>query len=143
MTIPAHDMAIFLRDQAVGNLGGTLDWAIRIGKEPTSPDRSITLYDTGGDPNPKFLLDQSTIQIRIRGAKQDYQITYLKALDIKNQLLSFPKQIVNGTLYIGIWPMGDIVYIGHDDNDRPLFTSNWRLGSEPTQASPETNRQSF
>lgn len=139
MTSPAEDFKSILLTAGVGSTDPATDWGVHVSKEPTSPDRSITIYDTGGaEPNAKHLLDFNTVQIRVRGDKSDYQVTYQKTIDITSQLLGLPKQTVNGTVFSGVWAVGDIIFLKYDDNNRPIFVSNWRTALERASSTNRT-----
>ena len=72
VTIDIKDM---LSTAGVGTFAATLSstWGIYISKEPMSPNQTITIYPTGGlAPNPKWLLDELSAQVRIRGDVNDY-----------------------------------------------------------------------
>jgi hypothetical protein len=132
MNSPAADIASILVSAGVGAMGNS-GWAIKIGLEPTTPDTAITIYDTGGyPPNPKWLQDNPTVQARIRGSVGGYPAAYSKALAVRDALLGFAGQAINGTNYAGIWCMGDIVSLGYDDSNRPIFTVNFRMVREPS-----------
>jgi len=132
MTTPAQEFATFLETAGLGVKGAASGWGIYVGREPSRPDQAITCFDTGGfDANPKWSQDQSTVQVRIRGARGDYVGTHAKALAVKDELLGKANVTVGGVKYVGIWAVGDIIHIGYDENDRPLFTTNWRAVREP------------
>lgn len=106
------------------------DYAISIGHEPAKPDRSITLYDSGGF-DPEYIMDgttyrQPTVQARIRGREGEYLDAYAKAEEVLNTLDRLAPQTINGAQYSGIWAVGDIARLGLDKQNRPLFTINFR-----------------
>ena len=109
------------------------DWAIYISREPVDANEtSLTVFDTGGaTPNPKWLLDYPTIQVRIRGATNGYKAAWEKAKDVKDALLANTPQTINGDKWDFINIAGDINHIGYDEADRPIFTINFRLIIEP------------
>jgi len=113
---------------------------IKLGRLPESGnDKVIAIKDTGGfPPNPAFLIDNPTVQILIRGNKQDYSVTYTLARLIIDALLGLPKQTVNGTVYIGIWMQSDIIPLGYDESQRPMFSLNFRLVREPASGTYRT-----
>jgi hypothetical protein len=141
MGAPSVDIKDVLVTASVGTFASTSGWSIRISKEPTSPDSTITVYDTGGfEPSAKWLLDFPTVQVRVRGDKLDYVAAYAKIQAVKDALLGLPRQTVNGTVYVGVWQEGDIFSLGYDDTDRPLLISNFRIAREPASG---TNRASL
>ena len=118
---------------SVGVFNASSGWAIYISREPsTALDQAITIFDTGGEPpNPKWLLDFPTVMVRIRGARGKYKAAWQKAKDVKDSLLAVGPQVINGDQWDGINIAGDINAISYDENDRPLFTINFRLIVEP------------
>lgn len=112
---------------AIGIYGASSGWAISIAREPEKPSTAITLYDTGswGPPSPVLQEDYSSLQVRVRGAKQGYEDAYAKALAVREVLHAY-HGTVNGTRYSAIFAMTDITHIGWDDQARPLLTTNYR-----------------
>ena len=118
MTSPAYTIARYLETEGFG------EWAndINVSLEPNEPVECITLYDTGGQDPDSDEQDvfNKTIQIRVRTL--NYLETYTKLEQIRDLLINQTIVGING-----IWMQGDILYIGRDDNDRHLFTTNFRL----------------
>jgi hypothetical protein len=133
MTIdPADDIRDTLVLAGVGGNGGVADWAIHVSKMLNTPDRTIVVINTGGvAPNPHWLVDFPTVQIRIRGKKSDYVAARGKAQAVKDALLGITPRSINGTWYDGFFMIGDIIQIGYDESDRILFSTNWRFIVEP------------
>ncbi len=107
---PAIDIARVLDNAGVAEeaIAGSSGWSVFVSKEPTAPDNVVTVYDTGGfDPNPKFLLDYPTVQVRVRANKGDYIGAYTKIIEARDALLGFPPETIGGTDYIGIWSVGN------------------------------------
>jgi hypothetical protein len=100
-----------------------------ISREPDSPDAVVTIYDTGGgEPSSGTEKNEfPTIQVRVRGAVMDYEGAYNLIDSIKNVLHNLASQTINGTKYIGVWASSDIIHLGYDTSDRPIFTLNFRI----------------
>lgn len=129
---PSEDLKDLLVSAGAGTFAATSGWGIYLGSEPTEPHQVLTLYDTsGGEPNPKFLLDQPHVQVRVRGNPNDQPGTYTKAREVLDTLLGLPRQSVNGTVYVGIWALNDPFLLEYDDNRRPVYTVNFRMWREP------------
>jgi len=95
---------------------------------PANPDQCVCIYDTGGyDPGVNYTYEKPTIQIRIRGAKGDYLTAHGLSQDIRDTLSGEHNYEINGARYIGIWAEGDVLFVGYDDNHRPILTVNFRL----------------
>lgn len=121
------DIGDYLETNSVGIVGTD----IFVSREPTTPDFAITIYDTGGiSPNPKFLRDEPTIQVRVRGDKNGYSVAFAKAQEIKDVLLGATPIVLSGTDYVLFVQIGEIIALGYDDSNRPLIVSNWQLVRE-------------
>ena len=131
--------------------GGTGDWRLWVGKMPTSPDRAICIYDSGGlAPNPRYLLDYPSVQIKVRGGQSDYAVAGAKIAEVRDRLLgrtsydayndSGVQIVVNPDRIVAINAIGDIAFMGWDDAARPEFVCNLTLIIEPSPATSPTNR---
>lgn len=141
MTTPAVELAQYLADNGVGARGGNADWGIHVSREPVEPANVNTLYDTGGS-EPDVIdisLRVKTFQVRTRSA--DYLAGNAKQEEIF-ALLAQPDGVLGVTplernigthRYIGIRLTGEITYIGRDENDRFLFTSNYEVHRQPLE----------
>jgi len=139
MNPASEDLKDILVTAGIGTYAATSGWAIYVSKEPKSPDTVVTLYDySGADPSPKFLRDNPNVQVRVRGAKEAYKAGWTKAQAVKDALLGLPGQTINATKYVGVWMQSDINFINYDDNNRPLFTLNFRITREPASGAYRT-----
>ena len=128
---------------SIGTFESSSGWSLRVGKEPQSPDTCIVITRSGGlPPNPKFLLDYPTVQVRVRGSKGQYREAELKAYDVKDKLLGFVSADVGGDRWVSITMLSDIVFIGYDGNERPMFSVNFQMIIEP-QTTALSNRQAI
>lgn len=127
----------------VGVFAAASGWGIYVSKEPSTPSTTITLFNTSGrPPNPKWLLDYPSLNIRIRGAKGGYVNAEDKAKEVKDVLLGLDSQDINGDRWVSVTMPGDLAFIGYDENERPMFSLNFRLIIEPA-ASALTNRRAL
>lgn len=115
-------------------LAGTSSLALTFGTDlfvsemPAEPNECVCLYDTGGeDPDPEYDYERPTVQVRVRGARGEYKAAHELAQAIRNILNGEHNYTINGARYIGIWGVGDILFVGYDDNHRPLVTVNFRI----------------
>ncbi len=124
-------------------IGGTTGWAIHTGKMPTSPDKVVAAYDSGGsNPWPNRLLDFVMVQFRVRANPGSYGAAYTKAREVKDALLGIPSQDIGGDRWVSVIMQGDIAFMGYDDKDRPEFSLNFRCIIEPA-ASALSKRESL
>lgn len=133
MQSPAHQLALHLGTfPAIGAFAAATGWAIAVGMEPKSPDEAITLYDTGGAPYfADAYLSTPTIQVRVRTRK--YQDGYDKHEDILAILSGIQNQQIGDSYLLGVWLTSDVMAIGRDDNDRFIFTANYRIERQPIE----------
>lgn len=114
---------------------------IMVSRLTDDSDAQIAIYDTGGFPaNPKWLLDYPTIQIMVRGEKDDYEGAFNKAKEVFDALLGLDSQDVNGDRWVSVTAMGHINFLEYDSKSRPKFSLNFRIILEPA-ASGLTNRE--
>ena len=142
-TLPSEDVRSILVAASVVSATPTAAWSVHMGHLPKSPNEVVAVVDTGGlSPNPKWLLDYPSVQVLLRGAPNGYVTTRTKAIRIKDELLGIMSQTVNSNRIVSITMNGDIAYMGVDQNERPMFSLNFRLIIQP-QASADTNRASL
>ena len=143
MAAPSEGIRDLLVAAVVGVFNSTdnTNWSIHISKQPDKPDRAITIYDSGGqDPNPQWLVDYPTVQVRVRGGENDYLVAHQKCRDIVNALIGLPSQDINGERWVSLAQTGGIAFMGYDEKKRPMFSTNWRLIIEPPTG---THRESL
>jgi len=114
--------------EAESSLGLTFATDLFIGKEPTSPDNVVTIYDTPSFPPDMTLIPgedyyRSSFQIRCRN--KDYFTGEALLRDIMDQLHSRAHESWNGTLYTVIRATGEPSLLYYDQNDRPVFIVNF------------------
>ncbi len=103
--------------------------------EPAKPDAVVTCYDTGGwDPAVNMLLDEPTVEVRVRGPREGYQEAYAVALWVRDALHAYGPASVGGTRYLAIQAVGEPTSLGYDNSRRPSFSLNFRMHREPTAA---------
>lgn len=121
---PAFDMATILDRAGIGTIGVDLF----VGVEPETPDKCITVYDTGGfSPNPKFLRDEPTVQFKSRGLPADGKTPADLLQSIRNVLLNSVNKTVGDSLYIQYREFGGIIDLGADEKNRVMYVTNFRL----------------
>jgi hypothetical protein len=126
------DYAVSMKDILVAAGVGTFATDLFVGKLPRTPDACVSVMQTGGkDSNPKWLLDYPSMQVMVRGAKNDYQGAYAKAVAVKDALIGYPSQDVNGDRWVQVNQLGDLMSLGFDEEDRAMFSLNWSLIIEP------------
>ena len=61
-----------------------------------------------------------------------YQAAYDKQREIRAALIELSSVVMDGSRYLGIVMISDILVIGRDDNDRFLMTANYRVIRQTT-----------
>ena len=128
MNAPSVDIAAILESES--ELGLTFATDLFVGKEPSTPQDCVTVFDTPGQPN-QLTLQQGedyfypSIQIRVRN--KDYVTGWELARDIASQLHARAHETWNGTLYTLIQCMGEPVLLDWDENNRCRFIINFNL----------------
>lgn len=131
---PAEGMLTLLKADNIATDGvvTNTNWKAFIGIYQSEPHNCVTLRDTGGlESNPRYLLDEKTVQIIIRGKVNGYAEAYAKARQVKDCLLRIDPQNVGDDRWNSIIILSDIAFIGNDNNDRPMLTLNLRVIIEP------------
>jgi hypothetical protein len=126
MNAPAQDIKDILVDASIGL---TFNTNLFVGKEPADVNvLCVTVLDSGGfDSDPNYSYERPTVQVRVRGAVGGYQAAYAKAAQVKSTLHGNTLTEKNNARYIVILCMGDILPLGFDEENRPLFTVNFRI----------------
>lgn len=115
---------------ADGTLGLTSGTNLFIGKEPTNPINTVTIFDgVSSPPQLTFTKGENyyydAVQIRVRNA--DYRAGYALASLIMVSLHGRGQAVVNGTLYSVIYCSSGPAMLGWDDNGRCLFIINFEV----------------
>lgn len=143
MKNPAEAVKTLLTDGTIGDdlASGTTGWRIACGKLPDVPDTVVVCFLAGGiDPFPHLLLNQPSVQVIVRGAKNGYQAAYVKIRQVVTKLLGMPSTSLLGDVYRSCLQIGDVIELGQDDNTRPLFSCNFRFIVEPAAETGETRQ---
>jgi hypothetical protein len=126
MNPPSQDIKDYLAAQS--SLGLTYATDLFVSEMPESPDLCVAVYDTGGfDPESDYSYERPTVQVKVRGDKGKYLIAHSLLQSIRDVLHATHGETINTGLYVGIWQMGDILFLGYDQNKRPELTANFRI----------------
>jgi len=111
------------------SLGLTFATDLFVGKEPSTPENCVTIFENPSFPPYLGLTDTgyfySSVQIRVRN--KDYQTGYDLARDIMTSLHGRANETWNGTLYTVIRASGEPALLDWDANDRCRFTINFEI----------------
>lgn len=104
-----------------------------IGKEPTSPNNTVTIFDvSGAAPMLTYTRGENyyytDIQIRVRN--ESYKEAW-ETSQIISEFLHGKEETINDTIYTLIQAMDSPFFLGWDDNDRARFVVNYGLQRRP------------
>lgn len=124
---PALDVAKYLAASGAGVFAGTgsEQWSINAFLEPPSPDKTITVYDTGGAGPDTDEMDWQRPAFQVRVRCKVYKDGYAKQQAVRDLLLLVAPIVMETSTFIGINMTTDILSIGRDDNNRFLLTANY------------------
>lgn len=128
---PAYDISVLIERSGLGVLGVDLF----VGMMPETPDFVISAYDTGGfTPNAKWLFEEPSVRIIVRGNSWDYDSVLTKLREIKDALLNSGDQIVDGSTYTQYHILGDYILLGNDELERTRASLNFRFARKLTKS---------
>jgi len=124
MNPPSEDIKDFLLDDS--SLALTFGTDLFVGYTPDSPDAVVGVYDSGGDGiEMDYTYERPSVQVRIRGDKGAYRAAQMRGQAIRDYLKGIVNQTKNSARYLAIWPKGDVLFIGRDEKNRPMFSVNF------------------
>lgn len=125
MNSSAEDLKDYL--DGISSLALTFKTNLFVARMPDTPDQCVVLYDSGGFAPYSNDYQRPTVQIRTRGAQGGYQTIYDLTKAIWDELHELANQTINLTRYIAIYAVDEPFSLGLDDNNRPLFSMNFRI----------------
>lgn len=136
-----EDMRGLLAAAGVGSITPNIEWSLNLSRMPASPNRQFSIVRTGGKPSdPKWALDYPSMQVMVRGNPGDFIIARDKAQNAKDALLGLTSQTIGDTRWVSVTAIGDVNYLGYDENERPMLSVNFALIIEPP---PGANREAL
>lgn len=123
----------FLVAAGVGTFAATTGWSISIGRLPSTPESALCCVPSGGlSPWPGKLLNFPSVQVIVRGNRNDYTGAQSKTREVIDVLLGKTSTaIASGDFVGGITQIGDAAFIGFDASDCPMFSCNFSMIIEP------------
>lgn len=131
MASPAEGIHAIL--QAASFFGGATGWVGKIG-ELGHDAPCIAVFDSGGGAGEVLIpIEYPSIQILLRGAagQGGYAATYDRAEKIHAYLQGIPQNPLEMSRLTSCVAIGFINWLGRDSNDRPQFSLNFQLITEP------------
>lgn len=137
---------VLINGNVASAYGGTADYGVFTGQVPTSPGAVIVLNRAGGLPdNPKWAVDYPAVQAIVRGKENASDAAFAKIKAVKDAflgrasgLLPVVSGIATPEYVTSITLMGNIMTLGRDENNRALYSVNFRLIVEPATTGNRT-----
>ena len=129
MNSTAEDIKTILEYYLDDSSGATL-FDIFIGREPSEPNESITIFETQGFP-PQLTYDRTerydypSVQIRIRA--NSYTEGYQQGLQVRDTLHGRANETWDDTYYSVIYCVNGPLLLDYDKNQRPRFILNFNI----------------
>lgn len=128
-----HDTAVAVRELLVTANVDSAGWTLDIGEHPENNDRSVLINMSGGrPPYPHLALNFPSVGIIVRGKRSGYLETSAKMAEVCNTLLGLGNQVANTDTYRSCNQVGDVIYLGQDDNGRPKLSASFWFIVEPS-----------
>lgn len=110
---------------------GTKGTDLFIGQLPDISGISTVLTQYDGSVQELFkggqTIEVPSLQIRVRGTKDEYVNTLTRCADIRDLLVDITNTTVNSVVFLRIKPTGTINSLGLDENRRYQFTANFEV----------------
>lgn len=115
-----------IKDLLVAQSLGTFQTDLFIGDFPDTPNAcTLILLGVGLNPGLWQEWEQPGVQIMVRGEANGYTTANSSMTDIRDYLHGL-QTTINGARYALISQLGDILYLGKDESNRPIFSANFR-----------------
>ena len=118
----------------------TLDFPIYIGANPGIEESHVSVVDTFGESNPKWLRDTYRIQVFGRFRPEEYKQGYETMVQIRDELLGLREQNEQEIDWIRFILINGPQFIGVDDRGMNKFSMNFEITAEPKEG---VHRQSL
>ena len=129
MSSPAHDIAELLTgSDTPSSIVLTMGADLFVNVEPNLPHLIVTVFDTIGDTREmRQDIFHPSVMIRVKAMPGDYESGYQLIADVMEYLHGLNNVIIDSMRYIQIVASSDINAIGRDENNRPIFSANFRI----------------
>ena len=124
MNATTKDIAEYLEDQS--SMALSIGTNLFIGREPSIPNDTVTIFDTSSIPPQLNLVDQGyeypAVQIRVRNVS--YEVGWRLINSIKALFHGLGAITINGTYYSVIYVNSGPALLDWDENSRARFILN-------------------
>ena len=127
------DLGDLLATGGAGTVGSTAAWGIYLGRMPESPDRCITVYETGGvsslhtmSTGPgNAVLERPRAQVVVRAPEGNYSTGREKIQEVVRLLDGLRPRMINTTQYYWAASVQSPFVLDRDANERIRFVVNF------------------
>lgn len=128
MNSPAKDICTIL-EQTRWALSLVFGTNLFVDILPENPDLAVSVFNLGGRPplSLETVHEYPSIQIMVRGGRGGQVAAYDLSHNIKIALHKLTDEIISSVRYLEIVAQGDILTIGSDSRQRPLYSINFNL----------------
>jgi hypothetical protein len=128
MNAPSIDIKDWLETNS--GLGLVFATNLFISREPSTPDNTVTIYDTSAgadkpDMEGDSIIYNNSIQIRIRN--KSYETGWVLADSIKDVLSPVSNITINSSKYLSIFHQNGPFVLEWDDNNRVILIMNFQI----------------
>ena len=123
------EISTYLVSQGVGVAGSTASWTVFKGIEPNTPEKCITLFETGGLENEGHHdtpVDRPTFQVRVRADSYGYSTARVKLGAARTALENIGNITLSSWKYVHVQAIGEAASLGYDENQLPRLVLNFR-----------------
>lgn len=104
---------------------GSTGWRLTYRGLPPSPNRAVAVQLTGGfAPEGKADIRRPTFQVLVRGSSADDATLEAKAESVVTALHR-QSTAITGWTWVDLQLQGDVLFLGWDENQRPLYSVNF------------------
>ena len=122
----------------LGTIGALSTYTITKGHRPDAPDKTVTVYETGGAPaelgfgTPGIQFEHPAIAVHVRGAADDYEGPRTAIQAVYLDLPKVQAVSLSGTPYHTIIPIQAPFLLERDEQRRVVLVVNFNVEKEPS-----------
>lgn len=113
---------------------GTMGTNMFIGSLPDVDGLGIVLTQYSGDvietQSTGIAINQPSLQVRVHGASEDYEVPLARITAIQAALASISNQTLSGIYFLRVRPISSILALGQGDNLDYEFSCNFEVSHE-------------
>lgn len=121
-----EEVGAILTAAAVATTGATsTGWTLKYRDLEPTPAQMVAVIPSGGlDGEQVVELDYPSVQVLVRGSSAAGSALETQVAAV-NAALHLYSGTVNGRVYVNIARKGDVLWLGRDQNQRPMYSLNF------------------